>query len=134
MNDSVVRELVRAAKRRGIRPEALCALVEVETAGIPFENDNNTPACCTTAHCLSGGPEEGVLNQFVNAGLAIPKWNKATQNKDQGSSAKRIALITRARAIDENVANRRLPGASARPWASWRKSRASLTRPRWSIA
>ena len=77
--------------------------------------------------------KKGVLNQFVNAGLAIPKWNKATQYKDQGSSAKRIALITRARAIDENVANRSLPGAWARPWASWRKSRASQTRPRWSI-
>ena len=37
MNDSVVRELVRTAKRRGIRPEALCALVEIETAGIAFD-------------------------------------------------------------------------------------------------
>ena len=107
MNDSVVRELVRAAKRRGIRPEALCALVEIETAGIPFENDNNTPRLLYERHiAYREAQKKGVLNQFVNAGLAIPKWNKATQYKDQGSSAKRIALITRARAIDENVANR----------------------------
>ena len=56
MNDSVVRELVRAAKRRGIRPEALCALVEIETAGIPFENDNNTPRLLTNATWLIGKP------------------------------------------------------------------------------
>ena len=48
--------------------------------------------------------ESSCLALLENAGLSIPKWNKATQNKDQGSSAKRIALITRARAIDENVA------------------------------
>ena len=85
MNDSVVRELVRAAKRRGIRPEALCALVEIETAGIPFENDNNTPRLLYERHiAYREAQKKGVLNQFVNAGLAIPKWSKATQYKDQG--------------------------------------------------
>jgi N-acetylmuramidase len=56
---------------------------------------------------LIGRPRRrGFLNQFANAGLASPKWSKATQYKDQGKSAQRIARITHARAIDENVANR----------------------------
>ena len=93
LNDSVVRELVRAAKRRGIRPEALCALVEIETAGIPFENDNNTPRLLYERHiAYREAQKKGVLNQFVNAGLAIPKWSTSTQYKDQGDACARLAV------------------------------------------
>jgi hypothetical protein len=46
------------------------------------------------------------LKKAIAAGLAIPKWSRKTQYKDQGTSAGRLAVIAKARQIDEEVANR----------------------------
>ena len=56
ITDAVIKELVKAAQDNKIRPEALCALVEVETAGNPFEADNHTLRCSTSGTSPIGKP------------------------------------------------------------------------------
>src|SRR5262249_7047708 len=42
----------------------------------------------------------------VAQGLAIPRWNRAVQYRDQGTSHGRLVVLDRARTIDEDCANR----------------------------
>jgi hypothetical protein len=86
----------------------LLALVEVETSGNPFEQDGRTPALLYERHIawrMAAKVSKALQSAFARAGLAIPKWSKATQYKDQGTSAKRLALIGQARALNAEVAN-----------------------------
>ena len=84
-------------------------MVECETSGKPFEQDGHTPALLFERHKFYSEMqthEPSKLNAAIKAGLAIPKWSKKTQYKDQGTSAGRLSVIAKARAIDEEVANR----------------------------
>jgi peptidoglycan hydrolase-like protein with peptidoglycan-binding domain len=108
-SDDVAHALVRAAESNGIDPCGLLAIVEVETGGKMFEADGRTPSLLFERHVCYREAEKVSLKlrqQFERAGLAIPRWNKATQYKDEGKSAQRLDLIARARAIDEEIANR----------------------------
>ncbi|MFZ5715744.1 MAG: N-acetylmuramidase domain-containing protein [Bradyrhizobium sp.] len=107
-SQSIVNAIGDAATKAGIEPAALLALVEVETSGSPFEQDGRTPAFLYERHIawrMAAKVSKALQSTFARAGLAIPKWQKSTQYKDQGTSAKRLALIARARAIDAEVAN-----------------------------
>ncbi|WP_316189387.1 N-acetylmuramidase domain-containing protein [Bradyrhizobium sp. SZCCHNS1054] len=105
----VTKAIIDAANAAGIEPAALLALVEVETRGVPFEQDGRTPSFLYERHVAwreAGKKSKRLQAAFAAAGLAIPKWSKATQYKDEGSSASRLKLMERACAIDEEVARR----------------------------
>lgn len=106
--DTVVRQIVAVAEKASIKPAALLAVVECETNGAPFENDGKTPRLLYERHVAYRHAKKvgaAMLNAFTKAKLAIPKWSRTTQYKDQGTSAGRLAVIARARAIDEEIAN-----------------------------
>jgi len=108
-SQSIVNAIGEAATKVGIEPAALLALVEVETSGNPFEQDGRTPAFLYERHIawrMAAKVSKALQSTFARAGLAIPKWQKSTQYKDQGTSAKRLALIAKARSLDAEVANR----------------------------
>ncbi|MCS3449837.1 peptidoglycan hydrolase-like protein with peptidoglycan-binding domain [Bradyrhizobium elkanii] len=105
----IVDAIVAAANANGWPASALLAVVECETSGKPFEQDNHTPALLFERHKFyselqSHKPMK--LKDAIKAGLAIPKWSRNTQYKDQGTSAGRLNVIAKARQIDEEVANR----------------------------
>lgn len=105
---SVIASTAEAAKRNGVEPAALLAVVEIESAGRPFEADGRTPRFLFERHVFyrelaKRQPEK--LPGAVHAGMAIRVWSRATQYKDQGSSAGRMSVLRRARAIDEECAN-----------------------------
>jgi hypothetical protein len=108
-SEQVIKGVCAAADAAGLgRAEAL-ALVEVETSGATFEQDGRTPQFLYERHVAwreAAKRSSRLQAAFAAAGLAIPKWSRSTQYKDQGSSAKRLDLIRRARAIDEETANR----------------------------
>ena len=107
--DTVTFALIAAARANGIEPAALCALVEVETGGKLFEQDGRTPQFLYERHVAfreAKAVSATVLAAFQGAGLAIPKWDRAAQYKDQRTSAQRLDLIARAKAIDEETALR----------------------------
>ena len=108
-SQSIVNAIGEAADKAGIERAALLALVEVEASGKPFEEDGRTPALLYERHIawrMAAAVSKALQSAFALAGLAIPKWSRSTQYKDQGTSAKRLALIAKARAINEEVANR----------------------------
>jgi peptidoglycan hydrolase-like protein with peptidoglycan-binding domain len=101
--------VLAAAKKYDIPASSLLAVVECETSGAPYEQDGRTPRLLFERHKFYSElklhqPQK--LAAAVKAGLAIPKWSRTTQYKDQGTSAGRLAVIAKARAIDEEVANR----------------------------
>ncbi|WP_316207376.1 N-acetylmuramidase domain-containing protein [Bradyrhizobium sp. SZCCHNR3118] len=105
----IIDAIVAAAEENGWPASALLAVVECETSGKPFEQDNHTPSLLFERHKFYSEltqHQPSKLKAAIKAGLAIPKWNKATQYKDQGTSAGRLAVIAKARAVDEEVANR----------------------------
>src|ERR1700722_13270768 len=98
-----------AAKKEGWPEYSLLAVVECETSGQPFEIDGHTPTLLFERHKFYSelqAHEPSKLKAAITAGLAIPHWNRHTQYKDEGKSSGRLALIAKARAIDEDVANR----------------------------
>jgi hypothetical protein len=103
----MIKALIDAANADGIKPASMLALAEVEGAA-SFEQDGRTPALLYERHIAwrqAGAISRFVQSAFAAAGLAIPKWSRATQYKDQGTSAKRLALIAKARGVHEEVAN-----------------------------
>lgn len=105
---SVIASTAEAAKRNGVEPAALLAVVEIESAGRPFEADGRTPRFLFERHVFyrelaKRQPEK--LPRAVRERMANRTWDRATQYKDQGSSAGRMAVLARARAIDEECAN-----------------------------
>jgi len=108
MDQELTAAVVRAAEAAGIPSAALLAVVEVESAGQALEQDGRTPRFLFERHQFHKwlqqlAPE--VLPAAIAAGLAIPKWSRATQYKDQGRSAQRLALLQRARALHAECAN-----------------------------
>ena len=105
----IIDAIVAAANENGWPASALLAVVECETSGKPFEQDNHTPALLFERHKFYSELQSHKplkLKDAIKAGLAIPKWNRKTQYKDQGTSAGRLNVIAKARQIDEEVANR----------------------------
>ncbi|ARQ95324.1 peptidoglycan hydrolase [Bradyrhizobium phage BDU-MI-1] len=108
-SQEIIDAIVAAAEANHWPPSALLAVVECETSGKPFEQDGHTPALLFERHKFYSELKKhqpSKLSTAIRAGLAIPKWNKKTQYKDQGTSAGRLNVIAKARAIDEEVANR----------------------------
>lgn len=106
LTDKIALAIVAAAKAAQIEPAALLAIVEVEAdGGRPFEQDGRTPCFLYERHVAwKEATKAGCLPAFRVAGLAIEHWDRATQYKDQGTSANRLALMARAKAIDPEVA------------------------------
>lgn len=107
-SQTLIDALVAEATKEGLEPAAALALVEVETGGVTFEQDGRTPQSLYERHIAwrqAGKVSAKLRSAFALAGLAIPKWSRSTQYKDEGTSAKRLALIAKARAINEEVAN-----------------------------
>jgi hypothetical protein len=105
----IVDAICAAAKKEGWPESSLLAVVECETSGQPFEIDGHTPTLLFERHKFYSelqAHEPSKLKAAIAAGLAIPHWNRQTQYKDEGKSSGRLALIAKARAIDEDVANR----------------------------
>lgn len=108
-SQEIIDAIVAAAKAEGWPASALLAVVECETSGKPFEQDNHTPSLLFERHKFYSELKQhqpSKLKAAIQAGLAIPKWSRSTQYKDQGSSSGRLNVIAKARAIDEEVANR----------------------------
>jgi len=108
-SQEIIDAIVKAAKAEGWPASALLAVVECETSGKPFEQDGRTPSLLFERHKFYSELQKhqpSKLTAAIRAGLAIPKWSRKTQYKDQGTSAGRLAVIAKARAVDEEVANR----------------------------
>lgn len=106
---NVLAGIAQAAPRRNFAPADIAAIVEIESAGRAFERDGITPFLLFERHVFHRELRECAPLKLALAaarGLAIPKWDRATQYQDQGTSAGRLALLARARAIDDECANR----------------------------
>lgn len=109
ISDTIKNAVIRAAQINRIEPAALLAVVEIESSGKMFEEDGRTPRLLFERHVFHrelAKREPEKLGLAVSAGLAIPKWSRSTQYKDQGTSKNRLALLASARSIDSECANR----------------------------
>lgn len=107
-DDASVRQIVQMARVNGIDPAALLAVAEVESAGRPLEQDGRTPRFLFERHVFYRAlykQNRNALKDAVARGLAIPKWDRTTQYRDQGNSAGRMASLAAARSIDVECAN-----------------------------
>ncbi|WP_051460562.1 N-acetylmuramidase domain-containing protein [Xanthobacter sp. 126] len=101
--------VIGAAKANGIPAAALLAVVEIEAEWKAFEDDGVTPCLLFERHVFYRELKERApdkLGAAVKAGLARQKWSPSTQYKDLGPSKARLAILSRARGIDEECANR----------------------------
>jgi hypothetical protein len=100
----------KAADAHGIEAAALLAVVDIESAGAPFEiADGTTPQFLFERHIFYQqlhARAPGKLNEAITDGLANASWQPATQYKDQGTSKGRLALLGRAVAVDADCAYR----------------------------
>ena len=105
-NDEVVKEIVSVARREKIDPASLLAIAEVESVGRPLEDDGTTPRLLFERHIFYRELKKrnkAVLSSAVQTGLA--SQSPGGYDK-QGTSSKRLALVAKARAVDEECANR----------------------------
>lgn len=106
----IIRQIAGPAKKHGIELAALLAVVEVESSGQPYEQDGVTPRFLYERHVMYRELKRlrGVSKAAaaIRAGLALPKWDRATQYKDQRNSGQRLALMAKAKAFDEECACR----------------------------
>lgn len=108
LTDTNARLVAKIGANYGVKAVPALAVIEVETAGSPFEADGRTPRFLFERHQfyrMLNQQDRKSLPAAVRQGLAIPKWSPSTQYKDQATSAGRMALIARARAINEECAN-----------------------------
>lgn len=108
-DEAVIKQVVSQARDKGIDPAGLLAVVEVESAGRPLEADGRTPRLLFERHVFYRELRKlsrERLDRAITLGLANKKWSPRTQYKDQGSSAKRLSLLERAKAVDEDTAYR----------------------------
>ena len=107
-SDQAVKEIVKRARAESIDPAALLAVAEVESAGRLTEDDGSTPRFLFERHVFYRNLKKlnnAALGQAVSAGLATQKWDRSVAYKDQGTSKGRLAVLAKARAIDEECAN-----------------------------
>lgn len=103
----VVKRIVRQARANEIEPAALLAVAEVESMGRPLEPDGVTPRFLFERHVFYRALKREAPDRLeiaVSRGLAIPKWDRKTQYKDQGTAAGRMKTLMAARAIDTESA------------------------------
>lgn len=110
----VIDAVVEMANDHDIDPAGLLAVVEVESAGKPLEDNNRTPGFLFERHkfheCLKRRAP-GKLALAVAEGLAHPdwrpksKWGANNQYRDQGTSKGRRSLLGKAVKIDEECAH-----------------------------
>lgn len=108
-SDKLALQIAAAATAAGIPTAGMLAIVEVETGGKPTEDDGRTPNFLFERHVFRrelAARQPAKLREAERLGLAIPKWDKATQYRDERSSAQRLALLAKARAVDEDCALR----------------------------
>src|SRR4051794_15287590 len=108
ISDKLALSIAAHAMAAGIEPAVLVALVEIETNGAAFEADGRTPQFLFEKHrfyawLVKGDPAK--LKEAVRQGLAVPHWLGHAEYADEGRSAQRLAMIARARLIDEEAAN-----------------------------
>jgi hypothetical protein len=107
---ATVRDIVKVAKANKIEPAALLAVVEVESAGQPFEMDGVTPRFLYERHVMYREVKkrrgEARADEAIRQNLARKTWNRSVQYKDQQNSTARLALMKRAKAFDEECACR----------------------------
>jgi len=89
----------RFAAKKNVDPALFLAVVEVECPWEPFEQDGVTPRFLFERHkfyqyLVKLAPEQ--LQEAIDAGLAIPKWSRATQYKDLGTSKGRMKVLQAA--------------------------------------
>jgi hypothetical protein len=107
LSKDIVEATVAAANENGIAPAALLAVVEIESAGKPFEADGMTPRFLFERHKFYEELEdhaEGKLKLAIQQGLAHKAWKRSTQYADQGTSSGRLNLLSRASEIDKECA------------------------------
>lgn len=106
----IIRQIAGPAKKHGIELAALLAVVEVESNGQPYEQDGVTPRFLYERHVMYRELKRlrGVSKaaSAIRAGLALPRWDRDTQYKDQRNSGQRLALMAKAKAFDEECACR----------------------------
>lgn len=110
----VIDAVVEMASDHDIDPAGLLAVVEVESAGKPLEDNNRTPRFLFERHvfyrCLKPKDTKKLQAAF-DQGLAHPDWRpKKTwgdknQYRDQGTSKGRRNLLGKAVKIDEECAH-----------------------------
>lgn len=108
MDKAMQGAVVKVAKRAGFEPAALLAVVEIESLGRAFEMDHITPCLLFERHIFYRQLKKlapGKLPAAEAQGLTRQKWDRATQYKDEGTSQARLQLISKARSIDEEIAN-----------------------------
>lgn len=113
-SDSIALQIAQAAEKAGIPKAGMLAIVEVETAGSPTEADGRTPNFLFERHIFRrelAARQPGKVKQAEAAGLAYPHWRPKTatdqgQYFDEKTSAAKLALLARAKAIDEDCALR----------------------------
>ncbi|WP_172841979.1 N-acetylmuramidase domain-containing protein [Bradyrhizobium lablabi] len=108
-SDKLALQIADAAEKAGIPKAGMLAIVEVETAGAPTEADGRTPVFLFERHIFRrelAARQPAKVAKAERFGLAIPKWDKATQYRDERNSAQRLALLARAKAVDEDCALR----------------------------
>ena len=106
----VLAQTVGVAVQHKIEPEALLAVVQVESAGKALENDGRTPCLLFERHIFyrelkKAGKTVQLLNA-ISLGLANETWQPKTQYKDQGTSSARLALFAKACVVNEECAIR----------------------------
>ena len=109
LSPELIRAAVAASRKVGLDAAITCAIIEKESAGRALEQDGVTPFFLFERHVFYAelaARAPGKLAKACAQGLAHKAWSPATQYKDQGSSAARLALIAKARAVDEDCANR----------------------------
>jgi len=107
---AVLQQTVAIANQHKIEPEALLAVVEVESGGKSLEIDGKTPCLLFERHVfyreLKKAGKTIALGNAVALGLANAIWQPATQYKDEGTSSARLNLFSRAKTVDEECAIR----------------------------
>jgi len=109
-SQEVINGIVGIANRERIEPAALLAVVQVESAGKPYNAaDTNYPIFLFERHIFYRelsklSPSQ--LAEAVRQGLANKTWQRTTQYLDQNTAAKRIAILQRATAIHKEAAYR----------------------------
>lgn len=107
LSKDIVEATVAAAIDNNIAPAALLAVVEIESAGKPFELDGRTPRFLFERHKFYEELEDhaaGKLKLAIQQGLAHKAWKRSTQYADQGTSSGRLNLLSRASEIDKECA------------------------------
>lgn len=109
----VLAQTVGVALEHHIEPEALLAVVQVESAGKSLEVDGKTPCLLFERHIFyrelkkaNRVDAKALAETAVQMGLANTSWQPKTQYKDQSSSKQRLDLFARARTLNELCAIR----------------------------